>query len=50
MEQVTGEQTPLFQLAIDTMLTSATTFKKKQINTPPIIHYNTLKSVPTLPR
>jgi hypothetical protein len=25
MEQGTGEQNPLFQLAIDTMLTSATT-------------------------
>jgi len=34
----TGEQNPLFQLAIDTMLTSATTRKKKQINTPPTTH------------
>jgi len=34
-EQGTGEQNPLFQLAIDTMLTSATTWKQKQINTPP---------------
>jgi len=34
-EQGTGEQTPLFQLVIDTMLTSATTWKQKQINTPP---------------
>ena len=33
-EQGTGEQNPLFQLAIDTMLTS-TTWKQKQINTPP---------------
>jgi hypothetical protein len=34
-KQGTGEQNPLFQLAIDTMLTSATTGKQKQINTPP---------------
>jgi len=34
-EQGTGEQNPLFHLAIDTMLTSATTWKQKQINTPP---------------
>ena len=34
MEQGTGEQNPLFQLAIDTMLTS-TTWKQKQINRPP---------------
>jgi len=31
-EQGTGEQTPLFQLAIDTMLTSATTSKQKEIS------------------
>jgi len=37
-EQGAGEQNPLFQLAIDTMLTSATTRKKKQINTPPTTH------------
>jgi len=43
-EQGTGEQNPLFQLAIDTMLMS-TTWKQKQINTP-----TTLKSVPTLRR
>jgi len=29
-EQGTGEQNPLFQLAIDTMLTSATTSKQKK--------------------
>ena len=34
----TGEQNPLFQLAIDTMLTSPTTWKYKQINTPPTTH------------
>jgi hypothetical protein len=34
-EQGTGEQNLLFQLAIETMLTSATTWKQKQINTPP---------------
>jgi len=39
-EQDTGEQNPLFQLAIDTMLTSATTWKHKQINTPPTTHSN----------
>jgi hypothetical protein len=39
-EQGTDEQNPLFQLAIDTMLTSATTWKQKQINTPPITHSN----------
>ena len=33
-EQGTGEQNPLFQLAIDSMLTS-TTWKQKQMNTPP---------------
>jgi len=37
-EQGTGEQTPLFQLAINTMLTSATTRKQKQINTLPTTH------------
>jgi hypothetical protein len=40
IEQGTGEQNPLFQLAIDTMLTSATTLKQKQINTPPTTHSN----------
>jgi hypothetical protein len=39
-EQGTGEQNPLFQLAIDTILTSATTRKQKQINTPPATHSN----------
>jgi hypothetical protein len=39
-EQGTGEQNPLFQLPIDTMPTSATTWKQKQINTPPITHSN----------
>jgi hypothetical protein len=39
-EQGTGEQNPLFELAIDTMLTSATTSKQKQINTPPTTHSN----------
>jgi hypothetical protein len=34
-EQGTDEQTPLFQLAIDTMLTSTTKKKQKQINTTP---------------
>ena len=34
-EQGTGEQNPLFQLSIDTMLRSASTLKQKQINTPP---------------
>jgi len=34
------EQNPLFQSAIDTMLTSATTWKYKQINTPPTTHPN----------
>jgi hypothetical protein len=38
--QGTGEQNPLFQLAIDTMLTSGTTGKQKQINTPPTTHTN----------
>jgi hypothetical protein len=33
--QGTGEQKPLFQLDIDTMLTSTATWKQKQINTPP---------------
>jgi hypothetical protein len=40
-KQSTGEQNPLFQLAINTMLMSATTRKQKQINS-----HNTLKSVP----
>jgi hypothetical protein len=40
MEQDTGEQNPLFQLAIDTMHTSATTWKQKQINMPPATHSN----------
>jgi hypothetical protein len=31
---------PIFQLAIDTMLTSATPSKQKQINTPPTAHSN----------
>jgi len=39
-EQGTGEQNPLFHLAIDTMLMSATTWKHKQINTPPATHPN----------
>jgi hypothetical protein len=39
-EQGTGEQTTLFQLAIDAMLTSATTWKQKQINTPPTTQSN----------
>jgi len=39
-EQGTGEQNPLFQLTIDTMLTSATTRKQKQINMPPTAHSN----------
>ena len=39
-KQGTGEQNPLFQLAIDIVLTSATTWKQKQINTPPITHSN----------
>jgi hypothetical protein len=39
-EQDTGEQNPLFQLAIDAMLTSGTTWKHKQINTPPTTHPN----------
>ena len=39
-EQSTGEQNPLFQLAIDTMLTSVTTWKQKQINSPPTTHSN----------
>jgi len=34
-EQGRGEQNPLFQLAINTMLMSATTSKQKQISTPP---------------
>jgi hypothetical protein len=37
-EKGTGEQNPLFQLAIDTMLMSATTRKQKQINIPPTTH------------
>jgi hypothetical protein len=37
-EQGTGEQNPLFQLAIDTALTSSTT--PKQINKPSIAHSN----------
>jgi hypothetical protein len=40
MEQGTAEQNPLFPLAIDTMLTSATTCKQEQINTPPTTHSN----------
>jgi hypothetical protein len=39
-EQGTGEQNPLFQLAIDIMLTSATTRKQKQINMTPTMHSN----------
>jgi hypothetical protein len=39
-EQGTDEQNFLFQLAIDTMLTSATTSNQKQINTPPTAHSN----------
>jgi len=39
-EKGTGEQNPLFQLAIDTMLTSATTWKQKHINMPPTTHTN----------
>ena len=39
-EQGTGEQNPLFQLDIDTMLTSASTSKQEQINTPPTAHTN----------
>jgi hypothetical protein len=39
-EQGTGEQNPLFQLTIDTMLTSAITWKHKQFNTPPTTHPN----------
>ena len=39
-KQGTGKQNPLFQLVIDTMLTSATTWKHKQINTPPTTHSN----------
>jgi hypothetical protein len=39
-EQSTSEQNPLFQLVIDTMLTSATTWKYKQINTPFTAHSN----------
>jgi len=35
-----ANKTPLFQLAIDTMLTSATTWKQKQINTPPTTYSN----------
>ena len=37
-EQGTGEQNPLFQLVIDTILTSATTWKQKRINIPPTTH------------
>jgi len=37
-EKGTGEQTPSFQLAIDTTLTSVTT--PKHINAPPISHSN----------
>jgi hypothetical protein len=33
-EKGTGEQNPLFQLVINTMLRSATTLKQQQINTP----------------
>jgi hypothetical protein len=39
-EKSTGEQTPLFQLAIDTMLISANHLKTKQIITPPTTHSN----------
>jgi hypothetical protein len=39
-EQSIGEQTPLFQLAIDTMPTSATTSKQKGISTPLTAHSN----------
>jgi len=39
-EHATGERNSLFQLAIDTMLTSATTSKQKQINMPPTTHSN----------
>jgi hypothetical protein len=39
-EHGTGEQNPLFQLAIDTMLTSATTWEHTQINTPHTTHPN----------
>jgi hypothetical protein len=39
-EQGTDKQNPLFQLAIKTMLTSATTWKHKHINTPPTTHPN----------
>jgi len=42
-EQGTGEQNPLFQLAIDTMLTSATIPKHKQISTPPTTHSDQFK-------
>jgi hypothetical protein len=34
----TKMQNPLFQFAIDAMLTSATTWKQKQTNTPPTTH------------
>ena len=37
-EQGTGEQNPLFQFAIDTMLTSAKIGKQKQFNTPHTTH------------
>jgi hypothetical protein len=39
-EQGTGEQNPLFQFAIDTMLSSANTKKQKEIDTPPTTHSN----------
>jgi len=42
-EQGTGEQNPLFHLAINTVLTSATT--PKQINTPPTAYSNQLHLV-----
>jgi hypothetical protein len=39
-EQGTGERNPLFHLAIDTMLTSPTTWKQKHINMPPTTNTN----------
>jgi hypothetical protein len=45
-EQGTGKQNPLFQLVIDTMLTSATTWKQTDQHAT----YTTPKSVPTFPR
>jgi hypothetical protein len=46
MEQGTSEQNPLFQLAIDTMLMSATKTKQKH----QYLTHRTLKLVPTLPQ